>query len=201
MPRILRAALMLAAITAGTLLPACSNKENRQASPTSKVTTTRPPVTATVTSTTPESTTSAAPQTIEKEVEQAYQDINLAELEQLRHPDPVPDVFAGHSGPHNDLVVSVNRDYAARGLIATPGPSGRWPVPEILSTDVAGDQATLRVCIIDDVRIVEAATQIVVNDVVASRLSTATMVLQGDGWVLYSHRLDARWEDDKGCNR
>lgn len=84
------------------------------------------------------------------------------------------------------------------------GQAVRYPDPtvhrtELISVEVDGDRAALEVCSVDDSILYEPATGRVLNDDVSTNHIRATLVLDGDQWLLSERERVEQWEGVAGC--
>lgn len=81
-------------------------------------------------------------------------------------------------------------------------PGGEPPVPAVTSVDLSDqEEAHVTVCLIDDGVQVSATTGEVVNDLVLSRATRATLHFSSEGWKLSSAESAGDWNDGNGCDR
>lgn len=148
------------------------------------------------------STTTTAPPTPEEAAEaallQAYEDLYAAAA--TADPDD-PRLAETRSGPNLDLVRELLTERQRAGEIAT-FVDGQPPVPAITAVQVQdADTVLVTFCIVDNVRMVRAADESVVDDDVVSRLSRAEMVRTESDWRLETQDDLESWDDGEGCDR
>ena len=201
MPRILRAALMLAALTAGTLLPACTKDDHPAAVPASEPTdlnpkgsTARPPTNDAATTTTPA-------RNVQQEVEAAYQRILDEFLQQLTKPNPDAVDLRDYIHPYREFVLETHLAFQTAGQVSAKGPSGSWPRHQFISTEVDGDRAIVTACTLDDSRVIEAETGKILDDDITTKLTVARLVRIDDHWRMANNTLKEQWQDDQGCRQ
>jgi hypothetical protein len=180
---------------ASVVVPGACSADTAADAPTADATTIPTPAPADPT------TSTAAPPTPEQQVEAAYVAIMARYFEQLADPDPVEEHFKGHFGAHNQFVVEMHRQFASENVIASPGPTGRWPAPKVIETSVTGESARLTVCLVDDSRVLDIASGQIVNADISSKLSTATLTRIEGSWTLTNQKLLRQWPDAEGCDR
>lgn len=117
----------------------------------------------------------------------------------LESPDPDdPELAATHVDPMLTEVKNINAQW--KGF----GQAGRFPENSVSRTDaltieIAGDQATVETCGVDDSVVFDTATGNVLNDdVVTVRASSTLTNVEGD-WKLTTRSELERWEGVAGC--
>lgn len=154
------------------------------------------------TTTEPEATTTTAEPTVEQQVEAAYLAIMAKYFDRLTQPDPnEPSIEVNHTGLSREQVREELKRYRESGQAARLV-DGVAPVPSVESVEVEAGLATLSVCIIDNVQLVNLDSGETVDSDVVSKQFTATLVRQpGGAWALESQERSGRWDDGEGCQR
>jgi hypothetical protein len=156
------------------------------------------PSASTTASTAPTSTTSSRAET-----EQAVLDAYHAGWDAYTAAsDPADPEFPGlaetSTGPALQQAQEQLTAYQITGRV------GRYPQGSIAEhraevVSVRGDEATVRDCNIDDGQLVIAATDEVVNDLVATVLFEASMVVEDGRWKVRSLKVVEKWDGVAGC--
>lgn len=81
-------------------------------------------------------------------------------------------------------------------------PAGEPPVPAVTAVELSDqDEAHVTVCLIDNGVRVSTTTGEVVDDLVLSRATRATLHFSSEGWKLSSAESAGDWNDGNGCDR
>lgn len=206
MPRILRAALMLAALAAGTLLPACTKDDHPAAAPASEPGSTRSTVEvvrSTHTTRRNDGSDEIDPEhDLRAEIEAAY-------LQAARVMDQA---FAASDPDHPGLALtraepslSSTRAYLStrrRDGLVLRYPQGIPPKQIVEDVEVRGpEQATVTVCVIDNAQLVSASSGEVQDDDIVSRLMTVEMTQTDATWKITSVDEIDQAEGAGGCHQ
>jgi hypothetical protein len=178
----LRAATLAATVALALSAATCSDDEDAADNPTS-------------TTTPPDSTTTTI--SVEEEVEAAYLAFwdMFVRVAQAPNPDD-QEIGQRASGETQGNLVDGFTTQQSLNRTSEFGPEYRH---EVLHVDVQGDTAVVEDCAVDDSRIVDAATGETVEEDVVTELLSATLIRQGDAWLVNnSTRLDS-WVGAVGC--
>ena len=179
------------------LLWSCSSESEsaRSVAPATTSSPEPPPETAEPTATT------TTPQTPEQTVKAAYLAIIEMYFRRLEQPDPADATIAeNHVTPSLETVTKRNLELQKLGQ-RDRFPSGRPPVPHVESVKIAGSQATVFNCVVDDVIVEHADTDVVVDDSVATYRFRSELQFSRSRWKLAEQVVTMSWPDAKGCDR
>lgn len=182
-----RLALASAALA---VLAGCSGDSDGTATPAS-TTTLPPPV---------ESTTTTTVDPLAAEIVGRYRQFWQARFAANQAP-PNPDAPALRDlavGQQLDQVVKETRGNL-QGTLALRRPGDAAVRSSVKLLKVAGDQATVQECVVDDDVVYRYTTGEIVNDAVATNSVEGTMRRVGGVWKLEAARLLQRWEGVAGC--
>lgn len=178
------------ALVALAVLAGCSNDGEGVAAPTS--TTDPPPAT--------QATTTTTIDPVAAEIVGRYKEFWQARFA-ANQPPPNPDAPALReyaTGQQLEQVVKETRGNLAEGLaLRRPGSA---PIrSSVKLVKLAGDEATVQECVVDDDVVYRYTSGEVVNANVATNSVEGTMRRVGGVWKLAAARLIQRWEGVAGC--
>jgi hypothetical protein len=149
------------------------------------------------------SATTTVPPDVEAEVEAAYRAYNAMVFRLLLAPDPYdPELPERAAGASLDRLVAALTELVETGDVARYGPTRSLT---ILTIEVAGDEATLRACSVDESGRFDAATGAeVVPMYVATIIDTVSLERRDGVWrvsAVKNPAPDERWEGVSTCGR
>jgi len=181
--------------------PATSTTADTTSTTIDPTSTTQAPSTASSTPTPPATVPTTAAPDPEAEVKAAYLQIMDAYFSRLQHPDPAdPEIAANHTGASLEAVKRRTAALQQQGAVDRFTANGP-PIPKITQVEVRGDGATVTSCIINDVIVVRAKDDYVLNGNIESQEYESTLAEIGGRWKLSTSALVRKWADEKGCDR
>lgn len=198
----LGARLIVVALSCMTLASAasCGGDQEGTTPVDSAATSANPPRTSAPGSTTSTSAPATDGWSVEQqEVIDDFLAARAAFSESLANPDPTnPTLEATHVDPMLTEVRNINAEWQGFGQ------AGRFPDNSVsttdpLSVDLAGDQATVETCGVDDSVVYDIASGNVLNDDVMTVRASSTLQRVDGVWKLATRSELERWEGVAGC--
>lgn len=182
------------------LLAGCGDGGTEDPGPRAHVTTST--TQAAAPSSTASDVSTSTPSTPEEQVKAAYVDAIHAYYEGLARPDPNnPELAAVLAGPILEHAIQRNQDMVDAGEEMKFTPRGIPTPSHVEVTSLNGYTATLSACLVNDAVRVRASDGAVVDSEVWSLVYQATLVRDSGAWRLSEQSSDAKWPDEKGCER
>ncbi len=150
-----------------------------------------------------EASATTTPADAEAEVEAAYRAYIAMQERVEAAPDPDdPEISERATGRTLDRLRQAMADYAARGQAVHVGAATKQT---ILSIDVSGDRATVRVCFVDESGVFDVATGAEIVPVhTGTSIDTTELERTAGAWRVSSRRppaADEQWEGVTTCDQ